>query len=296
MATAVAFARAGADVALLARNREGLEVAARAAAIHGRATHVIPADVSDRPALEAAVAQAVAALGGLDVLVSNHAGMVFGNFTDVEPADFDRTLDVTFTGAVNAIRAALPNLERTAGTIVVTGSIMTTVPLPTFSSYTAAKHALRGFVNTLRIELRTQGSPVTISMMHPGAVDTPLWDHVSSASDRRARNPPDLYSPEVMARAIVALAARPRAEFTVGGEGLGLQLAYAHARPVMDRVLALVSRFYSSSSDPAQPEGLVRARGGVGEGIAAGGRHGRPSLWAWLRLGRPYRRRGPGRG
>jgi NAD(P)-dependent dehydrogenase (short-subunit alcohol dehydrogenase family) len=101
--------------------------------------------------------------------------MVFGRFTEVSEADFDRTLAVTFMGAVDVIRAALPHLEASAGTIVVTGSIMAKVPLPTFCSYAAAKHALRGFVNALRIELLRTGSPVTISMLHPGAVDTPLW-------------------------------------------------------------------------------------------------------------------------
>jgi NAD(P)-dependent dehydrogenase (short-subunit alcohol dehydrogenase family) len=214
--------------------------------------------------------------------------MLFGDFRDVTPEDFDRTIATTFTGAVDLIRAAMPHLERTHGTIVVTGSIMATVPLPTFTAYAASKHALRGFVNTLRIELRRTKSPVSISLVHPGAVDTPLWDHLSSAGRYRARNPPDLYSPDVIARALVACAVHPRPEFTVGGEARLIELGWGLLRAPAEIVLGIVSRFYASSRQPALPGGLLRE--GVGTGKPAGGRHGRPSLWAWLRLGRAFRR------
>lgn len=287
VAAAVAFARAGAEVCLLSRRREGLEVAAQGVRALGATAHVVPADVSDREALESAVAEAVGLMGGLDVLVSNHAAMVFGPFDRVSPEDFERAIDITFMGAVNAIRSALPHLERSGGCIVVTGSIMTKVPLPTFASYAASKHALRGFVGSLRIELRGRRSPVSISMVHPGAIDTPLWDHVTSATGRLPHRPPDLYSPEAIARALVAAAIRPRDEFTVGGEARIIELGWAVARPFAEWVLAIVARFYASSRVPAPAPGLVRAP--TGEGRARGGHHGRPSLWAWLRLGRPYR-------
>lgn len=290
VAAAAAFARAGADVALLARRREGLERAAEGARAYGGAVHVVPADVSDRPALDAAVEEAIDRLGGLDLLISNHAAMIYGNFGEVTPEEFDRTLDITFTGAVNVIHAALPHLERSGGGIVVTGSIMGKVPLPTLASYAAAKHALRGFLGSLRVELRARKSPVTISIVNPGAVDTPLWDHLSAAGPIQVRNPPDLYSPETIARALVAVAIQPRAEFTVGGEARIIELGWAFARPIANGVLTLVSRYYSSGKRPAPAVGLLR--GPTGEGIASGGRHGRPSLWAWIRLGAPYRKRG----
>ncbi|HEX8104448.1 MAG TPA: SDR family NAD(P)-dependent oxidoreductase, partial [Solirubrobacteraceae bacterium] len=288
VATACAFARAGADVALLARRREGLEVAARAARASGGRAVVVPADVTDREALTAAVDEAARQLGGgLDVVVSNHAGMLFGTFEEVSPEDFDATIATTFTGAVNLVRAAMPHLERSSGAIVLTGSIMGKVPLPTFASYVAAKHALRGFAGSLRVELRRRRSPVSISIVNPGAIDTPLWSHVSSATGRLPRNPPDLYRPDVIARGLVAAAIRPRPEITIGGEARIVELGWAFARPLAEWVLTIVSRFYASGKRPAPPVGLLR--GPTGEGEAAGGLHGRPSLWAPIRLGRPYR-------
>jgi hypothetical protein len=168
---------------------------------------------------------------------------------------------------------------------VVTGSIMGKVPLPTLASYAAAKHALRGFLGSLRVELRARKSPVTISVVNPGAVDTPLWDHLSAAGPIQVRNPPDLYSPETMARALVAMAIRPRPEFTVGGEARIIELGWAFARPVANGVLTLVSRYYSSGKRPAPAVGLLR--GPTGEGRASGGRHGRSQPLGLDPAGRP---------
>jgi NAD(P)-dependent dehydrogenase (short-subunit alcohol dehydrogenase family) len=279
---AQAFAREGADVALLARRREGLDRVADNVRAHGARALVVPGDVTRPAELERAVAEVERAWGGLDVLVSNAAAMVFGRFEQVPPEDFDRTVQVTFLGAVNAIRAALPALERRGGTIVVVGSIMTKVPLPTFSSYAAAKHALRGFLASLRIELHAAGDPVTISLVNPGSVDTPLWEHVSTATGRLPHKPPEGYRPEVVARAVVERAVRPRAEMTVGGEARLIELAWTLARPVGEAILGAAFRLYSSGQEPAPGPGLLWE--GTGTGALSDGMRGRPSLWAPIRL------------
>ena len=283
-ATAHLLARQGCDVALLARGREGLEtVAGRVRAEGGRAL-VLPVDVTDRAAVEAAVARVEAELGGLDVLVSNAAAVVFGRFEQVPAEDFDRTVDITFTGAVNVIRASLPLLARRDGAIVAVGSIMTKVPLPTFSSYAAAKHALRGFLGSLRIELHAAGDPVRVSLVNPGAVDTPLWDTTTTVTGRRARKPPDSYRPEVMAKAVVDCIRHPRDELTVGGEARLIELSYTVIRPVGERILGIAHRLYSSGKTPVE----AGDRGGLWEAQGTGdvrdGMHGRPSLWAPVRL------------
>ena len=285
-AAAEAFAREGADVALVARGRQGLEAAAARARTHGVTAHVVTADLGVRAEAEHAVESAVSALGGLDVLAWNAGAMVYGQFPEVPPQAFDRTMEVTFRGAVDTVRAALPHLEASAGTIVATGSIMCKVPLGGFSSYAAAKHALRGFLGSLRVELLERKSPVTVSMVHAGPVDTPLWDHVDSATGYLPRNPPPpaLYSADTIAAALVACAIRPRAEVTIGGESRIIELGFALMRPVADRVLALGNRYYSTRRTPAPDPGpLYRS---ADEGRAGGGRHGRPSLWARIRLGR----------
>jgi NAD(P)-dependent dehydrogenase (short-subunit alcohol dehydrogenase family) len=287
LAAAEAFAREGAAVAVLARSRPGLEQAAARVRAHGVAAHVVVADVSDAVELHAAVDAAAGKLGGLDIVVMNAAAMTFGHFWEVSPEAFGQTVDVTFGGAVNTARAALPHLAAgDGGTLIATGSIVARVPLPNFSSYAAGKHALRGFLNTLRVELLSARIPVKVAMVHPGPVNTPLWDHLSSANGRLPRRPPDNYSPETIARALVACAASGREEFSVGGESRVLELLYALARPVADRFLILIDRYSGGGTRSASERGMLTHPSG--QGVPRGSSPvARPSLWANLRLRRP---------
>jgi NAD(P)-dependent dehydrogenase (short-subunit alcohol dehydrogenase family) len=279
VAAARTFARAGADVALLARSRRGLERSAALARAEGRRALVLPADVTDAGAVDAAVARAEDELGGLDVVVCNHAAVAFGPFTRMAKADFDRVVEVTFIGMTNVIRAALPALERTAGTIVVTGSINSRAPLPAFSPYAAAKHALRGFLRTLSVELRAQGSPVRIARLDPGAIDTPVWRSVTSATGRLPRVPPEGYRPEAVADALVALARRPRGEVTLGLEAKAFEWLW-RAPLIGGPILRLVYRWYLSGRKPATGDPLWQP---AGEGRADGPLLGRPSLLGLVR-------------
>ena len=283
-AAAVAFARAGSDVALLARNADGLERVAFRVRQHGRRALVLPADVTDQEAVERALATVEREWGGVDVAVSNAAAMAFGPFREVAKADFDRTVAVTFLGAVNFVRAALPRLERTKGVIVVTGSINGKTPLPAFAAYSASKHALRGFVRSLRVELRAQRSPVRVALVNPGAIDTPVWRAVTSATGRYPRTPPEGYSAQAIADTLVAMARSPRAEITVGAEAKLFERLWS-TRPFDDWVLGLVYRYYLSGRKTAVADPLNEP---TGDGSADGPLIGRPSLWAPIRARIPW--------
>jgi NAD(P)-dependent dehydrogenase (short-subunit alcohol dehydrogenase family) len=278
-AAALAFARSGCDVAVLARSEAGLDVVARRVRGCGRAALVLPVDVADARAVTEAVATVTSAWGGLDVVVSNAAAMAFGAFADVPAADFDRTVEVTFLGAVNVVRAALPALEQSHGVLVVTGSINGLTPLPSFSAYAASKAALRSFVKSLRIELRASGSPVRLALVNPGAIDTPVWRSVTTATGRLPRRPPEGYRADVVAGALVAAARRPRPETTVGGEAM-LWLTLWRRRGLGDAVLGLVHRWYQSGRRPAPGNPLWEP---AGDGSTTGLPVGRPSVLEWLR-------------
>jgi hypothetical protein len=139
-----------------------------------------------------------------------------------------------------------------------------------------------GFVNSLRVELAANDSPVTISMVHPAGVDTPLWSHTSTAGGRLPRRPPDLYKPEVIADAIVACAVRPRRDVNVGSEATIVVAGWTLARPVAERALTLVHRLYSSGTHEADGRGALWEPSGTGSAKGAG--RGRPSLTLPLRL------------
>jgi NAD(P)-dependent dehydrogenase (short-subunit alcohol dehydrogenase family) len=280
LAAARMLAAEGARLAVVARRGAVLGELLRSEGIDAVA---ITADLGDRGEAQDAVAGAVAALGGLDILVSNAAAAVFGHVGEVHPDDFDRTVAVTFTGAVDVIRAALPHLRASRGVVVATGSLMARVPLPTWSSYAAAKHALRGFLNTLRIEEREQGTGVRVAMVHPGPIDSPLFAGASSGTGRLPRVAPDAYSAESVARALVEVAVRPRPEVVLGGETRLLDLLFAGPRPVAEAILLLVDRWYRSGDVEAPAPGS--AWQSPIEPQLSGGIPSRGSLVAPLQLG-----------
>src|SRR4051794_14258504 len=138
-----AFAAAGADVALSARSVDGLERAASRVRAHGRRAVVVPADLTDRAAVEAAVERAVAELGRLDLLVPAAAIVVFGSFGEVEADDFERVVQTSLIGVVDLVRAALPALERSGGAVVAPGPPVRPAPPPPPASLSPAHHGPR---------------------------------------------------------------------------------------------------------------------------------------------------------
>jgi NAD(P)-dependent dehydrogenase (short-subunit alcohol dehydrogenase family) len=281
------FAADGARLALLARGREALQEAAGEARPD---TVVLPVDLADRGAVDEAVEAAVTRLGGLDILVSNAAAGAFGHLLEVDPDDFDRAVDITFRGAVNVVRAALPHLRHSRGTVIATGSVLSRVPMGGWSSYVAAKHALRGFLNTISIEEREQRTGVRVAMVQPGVVDTPFWAYASSATGRKPRVLPEAYAAGLVARALVESAVKPKPEVLLGGATLLLDRTYFLGRGVTERVLVVFDRWVRSGGEKAPRPGSLwqpTGRAQVGAGVP-----GRDSILAQAQAGasaRPHR-------
>lgn len=278
LAVAEALVREGAEVALLARNELGLTAAKRKLAEYGADAVTIAADVTDREALTAAVEQAADELGGIDVLVTAAASLSFGRFIETEPADFEATVETILGGTVDTIRAALPHLERSRGAVVAVGSIAARMPLPGMAAYTASKHGLVGFLDTLRIELADRGSSVTFSLVHPGAVDTPLWNNLESSTGLLPPEPPHpaVYSPQSVAEAVLATIRHPRDEVTAGGLARLQVLFYSYFGSVAKRAMQALARLEHTAGD--RPAGEGGLRGGKGAGKTDGGFGGRPSV------------------
>ena len=285
LATARLFAREGATVALLARSESGLDAAAAQVREDGGRPQVFACDVSDRAAAEEAIGAAAGGLGGIDVLVSAPAALAYGSFSALEADDFDRSFDVTFRGVANAVRAALPHLERSGGTLVAVVSMASKIPIPLHSPYVAAKHALRGFLGSLRVELRHQRSAVRVCMVHPGFIGTPFFEHSTSAVGTQPHPLRSVYRAEVVAAAVLECVRKPRAEVTVGGSAAALNLLHAVARPLSDRLLSTYGVWGQRTELPAADRGMLWRPSG--EGRVRGRYRGRPSVWTALRLRSP---------
>ncbi|HET9196695.1 MAG TPA: SDR family NAD(P)-dependent oxidoreductase [Solirubrobacterales bacterium] len=295
LAVAEALAGEGAEIALLARNELGLAAAKRELAERGAEAVTVAADVTDGAALAEGVETAVAELGGLDVLVTSAASLSFGRFTETDPADFEATVETVLGGTIATIREALPHLERTRGAVVAVGSIAARMPLPGMAAYTTAKHGLVGFLDTVRIELQESGSSVTLSLVNPGAVDTPLWSNLESSTGLLPPEPPfpAVYSPESVAEAVLGAIRHPRDELTAGGLARAQVLFYSLFGGTAKRAMRTLARLEHTAGDrPATEGGLA---GGKGSGETRGGFGGRPSV-AVKALGAWDAVRGIGRG
>lgn len=259
------LARRGDDVALVARGREGLEKTAGAIRDQGGFAIVEMADVTERDEIQRAIDSAAQQLGGLDAVVANAGAAAYGLFRDMDPEDVDRTFEVTLNGAVNTARAALPHLEESSGTLVVTGSVGGIHPLPLMTAYTAAKYGVRGFFHGLRLELRATGSKVRVALVHPGPVDTPFWVNVTPTDRMPPEIPPQIaQEPEQIAKAIERALEQPRPERVVGPLMKALDLV---PRPLRDYVLTQAVRFSldNPGDDEREPGRAIWEPSGTGE-------------------------------
>jgi NAD(P)-dependent dehydrogenase (short-subunit alcohol dehydrogenase family) len=254
-ATARAFGRRGARVALLARGEAGLEGAVRDVVDAGGEALALPVDVADADQVEAAAARVEETLGPIDVWVNVAFTSVFAHFWDIGADEFRRVTEVTYLGYVNGTRSALKRMRpRDAGTVVQVGSALAYRGIPLQSAYCGAKHAIQGFNESLRCELLNEKSNVRVTMVQMPAVNTPQFDWVLSRLPKPAQPVPPIFQPEVAARAVLHAADHPRRrEYWVGGSTVGTLLANAVAPGVLDRYLARTG-VSSQQSDRPEPD------------------------------------------
>ncbi len=216
-ATARAFAERGFDVALLARGTAGLEAAAKEVAAAGRRALVVSVDVASYEDVDAAASRIEDQLGPIDVWVNDAMTTVFAPLQDVEPAQFQRAVEVTFLGQVWGTMAALSRMRpRDRGNIVNVGSALAFVGIPLQSAYCSSKFACRGFFESTRAELLHEGSHVRLSMVHLPAVNTPQFDWCETTLDHHPQPVPPIYQPEIPAKFIVDVAIDGRRSKIVG--------------------------------------------------------------------------------
>ncbi len=250
-ATVRRFARDKAHLALIARDREGLEAARQEVEKEGGKAIVLPVDVSDPEAVESAAQAAEEALGPIDIWINDAMTTVFSFFEDIEPAEFQRATDVTYHGAVWGTRAALKRmLPRNRGTIVQVGSAMAYRGIPLQAPYCGAKHAMKGFQESLRCELRAKGSRVHATMVQLPGLNTPQFEHCRTKMPNVPMPVPPVYQPEVAADAIHFAAYSRRREVWVGIPTLYTIIGNRLAPWLAERYLARTAVSGQQTSEP----------------------------------------------
>jgi short-subunit dehydrogenase len=254
-ATVREMARRGAHVGLIARGRERLDHAAAEVREHGGRACVAPADVADAGAVEAAAARIEAELGPIDVWVNVAMTAVLAEVTDTTAEEFRRVTEVTYLGSVHGTQAALRRmLPRDRGVIVQVGSALSRRGIPLQATYCGSKHAVKGFLDSLRPELLHRGSHVKVALVQLPGHNTPQFDWVRTRLRRHPQPVPPIYQPEVAARAIAHAAVHPRREMWVGLPTVYTILGERVASGLMDRYLARTNIKAQQTERPIDPE------------------------------------------
>jgi NAD(P)-dependent dehydrogenase (short-subunit alcohol dehydrogenase family) len=253
-AIAQAFAREGARIGLIARGIAGLEGAKRDVEQLGGRGLVLPTDVADADAVEAAAAKVETKFGPIDVWVNNAMCSVFSPVKKMKPEEYKRVTEVTYLGFVYGSLAALKRmLPRDRGVIVQVGSALAYRGIPLQSAYCAAKHAIQGFCDSLRCELLHDGSNVRVVMVQMPAMNTPQFDWVKSRLPHRAQPVPPIFQPEVAADAVLYAAHSNRREVYVGGPTVEAIVGNKIAPAFADHYLASTGFDAQQTNEPENP-------------------------------------------
>jgi NAD(P)-dependent dehydrogenase (short-subunit alcohol dehydrogenase family) len=254
-ATVREFARHGANVAILARGQEGLDATRREVEDRGGKALAIPTDVADWKAVEAAADRIENELGPIDIWVNNAFAGIFSWFMDVTPEEYERVTQVTYLGQVNGTRTALKRmLPRDHGKIVLVGSALAYRGIPLQSAYCGSKHAIQGFIDSLRCELLAKKTNVTITMVQMPGVNTPQFDWIRAKLPGQPRPVGKVYQPEVAGRAIYAAAHDTRKEMLVGLPTVEAVWGNKVASSLLDDYLAATGINAQQRPEPVSPD------------------------------------------
>jgi short-subunit dehydrogenase len=264
-ATAEIAAERGARLVLGARSTETLEEIARALRARGAEVETCTVDVGDRGQVDTMARRAVERFGGFDTWVNNAGVSAFGRVHEIPPEEQRRLFDTVYWGVVHGSLAALGHLRHRGGAIINVGSVASEVALPLQVPYSAAKFAVKGFTDGLRLEAYNDELPVAVTLIKPGSVDTPFEEHSASHLAEEPQVPPPFAAPELVAEAILAAAETPTRERFVGPGSSTMAFLYKALPGVSDRVLAAIMDDMQRSAEPRDPRlhrGLMGASGG----------------------------------
>lgn len=274
LATAELAAKKGAKLVLAARSDDALREVVEKLNAKGKEAVFVECDVADRSQIERVAQEAITRFGRIDTWVNNAGIAIYGRLDEVSDEDSRRLFDTNFWGLVYGSLAALPLLKKQGGALINVGSEVSEAYMPLLGMYTASKHAVKGFTDSLRVEVeKLDEAPVSITLIQPTAVDTPFPQHARNYMDQEAALPTPMIDPKRVAKAILAAAAKPTRQKKVGVTAK-LNTATAKLAPaVADYASAKRTSELHHDEPPRHPEGALYEASEDATGVA-GETHG----------------------
>lgn len=238
---ALQFARRGAKVVVSARSEPGLVSLVEEIKREGGEAIAVIADVSDFEQVKAIADKTVEVYGRLDTWVHAAATGVLAPFDKITPEEFKRVIDVNLNGQAYGAMAALPHLKREGrGALIHISSVEARRSIPLQSPYSASKHGVEGFLESLRVELQHEGIPISVTNVLPAVINTPYYNKVRTKLGVKPTGVPPYYQPSLVADAILYVAEHPTRDFIVGDVGRVLDLLQRISPSLVDNLLLLV--------------------------------------------------------
>lgn len=251
LVTARMAARRGARLVLAARSGEELQQLEREITSQGgQAIHIV-ADVGKEEEVQRIAEAAKQRFGGFDTWINNAGITMFGRLLDLSMQDARQLFETNFWGIVYGSLAAVPELAKYGGALINLGSVVSDRAFPLQGMYSASKHAVKGFTDALRVELEHDHLPVSVTLIKPTSIATPLNRHAKNYLPVEPTLPPPVYAPENVAEAILHSAEHPQREVPVGGASAAMSTAAALSPTLMDKFQARMSFQQQQTKQPA---------------------------------------------
>jgi len=298
--TALRFARKGARVVVSARGEEGLDSLVEEIRAEGGDASYVVAEVTDFDQVKAVADRAVEEYGRLDSWVHLAAVGLFATFEQTTPEEFERVIEVNLMGQVYGAMAALPHIKREGrGTLIHISSMGAKRSIPLQSAYCASKHGIDGFLEALRVELKHEGWPISVTQVMPATINTPFFDKARTKLGVKPVAPPPIYGPNIVADAILHAAENPARDLVVGGAARAVISTQTVSPRLLDAALERVGFevHYTDEPKPADaPDNLFGPIEGHNTSEGSFGDRAHPkSLYNWLEM-HPVVRRGAAAG
>ena len=245
LVTARMAAQRGARVMLTARNEAALRQLTEeingqeinGSESNGGVADFVAGDIAEEAIVRRVGDQAIDRFGGIDTWINCAGVSIYGPVLDVSLEDQRRLFETNFGGVVIGSRIAVGHLRKKGGALINIGSTLSDRAVPLQGIYCASKLAVKAYTDSLRMELEHDGVPISVTLIKPGAIDTPYAEHAKNYLPNEPKNPPPAYAPEVVAEAILHCAEHPVRDVFAGGGGKMISMLGHWAPRLTDKMM-----------------------------------------------------------
>ena len=271
LATALLAADNGVKLVLTARSENTLRDVADYLRDEGADAIAVPADVAIRGELERVASAAIEQFGRIDTWVNDAGVSMYSRILEADDEDNRRLFDTNFWGIVYGSQVAMPFLIESEGALINIGSEVSEAVVPLQGMYSASKHAVKGFTDALRVELEHDRIPVSVTLIQPGATDTPFPQHARNYMEREPALPTPLDDPFDVAQAILRAATHGGHAIKVSGMAKMNTFMAKFAPPLADKMGVRQMDRQQYAEPPRNPEGTLFTPGESGQVRGSGG-------------------------